>query len=58
MARLLRPLMQGDLDGLCGLYSLLNADSGHCIPAVEAARGRDASRNFYRMPNSRPCSTR
>ena len=25
MARPLRPLMQGDLDGLCGLYSLLNA---------------------------------
>lgn len=25
MARLLQPLMQGDLDGLCGLYSLLNA---------------------------------
>ena len=24
MARLLQPLMQGDLDGLCGLYSLLN----------------------------------
>ena len=25
MARLLQPLIQGDLDGLCGLYSLLNA---------------------------------
>ena len=25
VARLLRPLIQGDLDGLCGLYSLLNA---------------------------------
>ena len=25
MGRRLRPLIQGDLDGLCGVYSLLNA---------------------------------
>ena len=40
MARPLRPLIQGDLDGLCGLYSLLNAVQWALHSCSRPARGR------------------
>ena len=59
MARPSRPAMQGDLDGLCGVYSIVNAVQWALHTCTTDRLGIRASPQALDLePNRRRCSIR